>query len=111
MTPPSTPANSNTILIIVLAITIPVAVIFLVVFGYVCFVRCRYSTSCLDAVVHVFCCEYEKIRVLKERERGRKEEEERLKREVEEERKWREEEERKKKEEEEMRSREIEERF
>ena len=48
------------------------------------FVKCRYGTSCLDAVVHVFCCEYEKIRVLKERWMVRKEEEERLKREAEE---------------------------
>ena len=73
--------------------------------------KCRYSTSCLDAVVHVFCCEYDKIRVLKERYRVRKEEEERLRREAEEERMRREEEERKKKEEEEKRSREIQERF
>ena len=62
-------------------------------------------------MVHVFCCEYDKIRVLKERYRVKKEEEERLRREAEEERMRREEEERKKKEEEDKRSREIEERF
>ena len=67
----ATDSSSSTITIILLAIAIPLGLIFLGVFGYVCFIRFNYKSSFLDSLVHVFCCEFAKIRALREREQAK----------------------------------------
>lgn len=50
-------SSGNTVLIIILATSIPLGVIVLLISSYIIYLKCGFNVTCADACVHVLCCE------------------------------------------------------